>query len=162
MTNTKGEQCTDRKTIADIFATFYEELYTSTRSESYRPAQSETHNDDERITIPPFTMQELERELKNLKSGKAGDQKGIIAEMVKINSHELRLVLLDLYNAILTPTTTPPATWKQSMITVLYKSGDASLPQNYRPICTIPLLYKLFARLLYGRLAPTLEKKQPA
>ena len=149
-------------TIADIFATFYEELYTSTRSESDRPAQNETHNDDERITIPPFTMQELERELKNLKSGKASDQKGIIAEMVKINSHELRLVLLDLYNAILTPTTTPPATWKQSMITVLYKSGDASLPQNYRPICTIPLLYKLFARLLYGRLAPTLEKKQPA
>jgi len=46
------------------------------------------------------------------------------------------------------------------VITVIYKSGDAMLPQNYRPICIIPLLYKLFSRLLYNRLYPILDKAQ--
>jgi len=46
------------------------------------------------------------------------------------------------------------------MIKVLHKSGDASLPNNYRPIATIPILYKLYARLLYNRLEPTLDKEQ--
>jgi hypothetical protein len=36
------------------------------------------------------------------------------------------------------------------------------LPQNYRPICIIPLLYKLFSKLLYKRLYPILDKAQCA
>ena len=46
-------------------------------------------------------------------------------------------------------------------ITVIHKSGDPRQPQNYRPITVIPLLYKLFARLLYNRLEPTLDAQQP-
>ena len=42
------------------------------------------------------------------------------------------------------------------------KSGDSMLPQNYRPICIIPLLYKLFSKLLYKRLYPILDKAQCA
>ena len=52
--------------------------------------------------------------------------------------------------------------WRHSVITVLLKSGDAMLPQNYRPICIIPLLYKLFSKLLYNRLYPILDKAQCA
>ena len=36
--------------------------------------------------------------------------------------------------------------------------GDAG---NYRPICSLPVLYKLFATLLYARLAPSLHRVQP-
>ena len=32
---------------------------------------------------------------------------------------------------------------------------------NYRPICALPVLYKLFATALYARLAPSLDKVQP-
>ena len=32
---------------------------------------------------------------------------------------------------------------------------------NYRPICTLPVLYKLFAAVLYARFAPSLHKVQP-
>ena len=34
-------------------------------------------------------------------------------------------------------------------------------PGNYRPICSLPVLYKLFATVLYARLAPCLHKIQP-
>ena len=46
------------------------------------------------------------------------------------------------------------------MIKVLYKSGNPQLPQNYRPIATIPMLYKFFSRLIYNRLEPTLDQQQ--
>ena len=45
-------------------------------------------------------------------------------------------------------------------ISVIFKSGDSQLPSNYRPIAIIPLLYKLFARLLYNRLEPLLDNHQ--
>eukprot|EP00959_Pyramimonas_sp_CCMP1952_P367955 7707836-Pyramimonas_sp.AAC.1 len=42
------------------------------------------------------------------------------------------------------------------------QSGDLALPQNYCPVCTMPLLCKLFSRLLYNRLPPTLDSHQAA
>ena len=69
--------------------------------------------------------------------------------------------VVGVYNEIIKPESTPPQQWKKTQIRVIYKSGDARQPQNYRPISTIPLLYKLFARLLYNRLEPTLDSQQP-
>ena len=46
------------------------------------------------------------------------------------------------------------------MITVILKSGDKRLPSNYRPITVIPILYKLFARLLFKRLVGILDPEQ--
>ena len=46
-------------------------------------------------------------------------------------------------------------------IQVIHKKGDREDPGNYRPICGLPILYKLFATVLYARLAPSLHKVQP-
>ena len=43
---------------------------------------------------------------------------------------------------------------------MLHKSGDVRLPENYRHITVIPVLYKLFAKLLYARLQPVLDQHQ--
>ena len=65
-----------------------------------------------------------------------------------------------MYDAIIQPSTPLPDSWHHTMIKVLHESGNPQLPQNYRPIATIPILYKLFARLLYKRLEPTLDNQQ--
>ena len=44
---------------------------------------------------------------------------------------------------------------------VIYKKGDREDAGNYRPFCSLPVLYKLFATVLYARLAPSLHKIQP-
>ena len=41
------------------------------------------------------------------------------------------------------------------------KKGDREDAGNYRPNCSLPVLYKLFATVLYARLAPSLHKIQP-
>ena len=41
------------------------------------------------------------------------------------------------------------------------KKGDREDAGNYRPMCSLPVLYQLFATVLYARLAPSLHKVQP-
>ena len=38
--------------------------------------------------------------------------------------------------------------------------GDPASPSNYRPVCSISMLYKLFSQLLFKGLQPTLDDKQ--
>ena len=40
------------------------------------------------------------------------------------------------------------------------KKGDVEDVGNYRPICSLPALYKLFTTILYSRLYPRLDQKQ--
>ena len=45
-------------------------------------------------------------------------------------------------------------------IKVIYKKGDVEDVSNYRPICSLPAMYKLFSTILYGRLYPMLDQYQ--
>ena len=45
-------------------------------------------------------------------------------------------------------------------IKVLHKKGDVENVGNYRPICSLLALYKLFSTILYGRFYPALDQKQ--
>jgi len=156
MTNKEDKEVTDRQSIADVFADFYDDLYAT------RHGQTSAHSSDfgDPETIPPFTAGELEEAVRHLRNGRSKDGAGVIAEMIKAGGEALIAVLLDLFNQVIAQNGSPPQTWRQTTITVLYKSGNPQLPQNYRPIAMIPLLYKLFARLLYSRLLPILDKAQ--
>jgi endonuclease/exonuclease/phosphatase family metal-dependent hydrolase len=156
MVDEHGKIQTSRMSIANIFASFYEELY-SKKGPGVTNGSTENVNGGE---VPVFTENELMKALKTLKSGKCKDTAGIKAEMLKNIGYKTRKVLLDLFNSILQGTSETPKSWRKSVITVLYKSGDSAEAKNYRPICIIPVLYKLFSKLLYSRLYPILDLAQ--
>ena len=79
--------------------------------------------------------------------------------MLKVDSTRLRSVLLQLMNAVLDPAAPTPTEWHESVVKILFKGGDATQAKNYRPICVMPLLYKLLAVLLQKRLTPALGKE---
>ena len=110
--------------------------------------------------VEEFTFKELEKAIDQLKAGKAKDNSGLIAEMIECGGDQLTFVLLGMYNEILKHDGEPPTTWKKTLITVLYKAGNPEIPSNYRPIACIPLLYKLFSRMLYNRLETVLDPQQ--
>ena len=107
-------------------------------------------------------MTELDKAIKGLRLGKAPDTKGLRAEVPKEGTEEFKKALLHLYNTIVLCNAPPPASWKSTVVTVIPKNGDFTFPENYRSICTILLHYKLFSRLLYNRLQPTLDSRQTA
>ena len=45
-----------------------------------------------------------------------------------------------------------PAEWHIAKIACLYKKGDPSVPENYRPISLLSVGYKAFASVLFQRL----------
>ena len=151
-----GTVHSDKKGIVEVFATFYEDLYKSqdqcrAAATGYRSAQPD---------VEPFTMEELVSELRSLKSGKCPDSAGLVAEMLKDPSPALASAFLSLFNSVLCTGALPPERWRTSVTTVIFKAGDAQLAQNYRPISILSITYKLFSRLLLGRVKPFLEKVQ--
>ena len=42
----------------------------------------------------------------------------------------------------------------------MFKKGDQQQPENYRPICIIPTLYKLFSKVVCGRIREKLNAEQ--
>ena len=155
MVSKDGKTESDRTSIANIFADFYEQLYAA-RSETFASLPQDDGSED----IALFTRDELVRTMKSLNSNRCADSMGVKAEMLKCGGAKLVDTLLEVFNNVLTGKDEPPAAWKHSVISVIYKSGDPTFPQNYRPICIIPLLYKLFSKLVYRRLYPILDRAQ--
>ena len=109
--------------------------------------------------IAPFTLPELEAALKKMKAGKASDSEGVAAEMLKIDCVILWDRILDLLNDVLSSRDVPDD-WRRSRLVVLFKKGDPKMPSNYKPIAILPLLYKLFSRMLCSRLEERIMSQQ--
>ena len=105
---------------------------------------------------------EVAKQIKELKNGKAADEKGIIAEMLKHSGDGLPEVLADIFNDILKGGGGVPDDWKKTRLKVLFKKGDIRNPENYRPISILPIMLKLFSRVLLGRISHVLAKAQSA
>ena len=46
-----------------------------------------------------------------------------------------------------------PGEWKKAKVTPLYKSGAKSDPKNFRPISVLPVVSKVYERLIHNQLA---------
>ncbi|KAE9412714.1 hypothetical protein Angca_003797, partial [Angiostrongylus cantonensis] len=51
--------------------------------------------------------------------------------------------------------------WRTSRTVILPKKGDRKNLRNYRPICLLHVLYKLFTKIILSRLSRTLDEAQP-
>ena len=82
-------------------------------------------------------------------------------EMLQHVGQPLVVILAEIFTAIMTGEMGPPNRWKKAVIKVTHKSGDPKDAGNYRPICLLPILYKLFSKILCQRIGDTLDRGQP-
>jgi hypothetical protein len=146
-----------RQEIVDVFAEFYADLYASRKPVA--PADKYSGGGMPE-TVQPFTVEEASKELKKMAKKKASDTAGLVIEMIQTCSQGMLSAIVDTFNTILKPAPVPPASWKESVVKVLYKKGDPKKPDNYRPITLLKILYKLFSRMLGGRMKDTLDRAQ--
>ena len=168
--NDKGECVTSRKGIADVFGEFYKRLYEDNENDDSEHevndddnhSNTDVHNNDagETAGIPEITTEELQNAINKLKKGKSPDSKGIRAEDVKGCDEETREMVRQIFNEIIKRKEVTPEDRKKVTIKVIHKKGDVENVSNYRPICSLPALYKLSSTILYGRLYPVLDQKQ--
>ncbi|KAE9413198.1 hypothetical protein Angca_009328, partial [Angiostrongylus cantonensis] len=50
--------------------------------------------------------------------------------------------------------------WRTSGTAILPKKGDRRDLRNYRPICLLSVLYKLFTKIIFSRISRTLDEVQ--
>ena len=109
--------------------------------------------------IPEITTKELRAAINKLKKGKSPDSNGIRAEDVKACDDETREMVRQIFNDIIKRNEFTPEAWKKVKIKVIHKKGDVENVGNYRPICSLPALYKLFSTILYSRFFSTTRPK---
>ena len=161
MRRTDGTEVNEKEDIANVFADFYAELYASQQMEDDEVNAGSVEGSEEKDDLPEVTVTEVKNALKKMGRKKAGDAAGIVVEMMQHGGGQLAEVMADLFTAVLQEKALPPDYWKQAVIRVLHKSGDHRDPGNYRPICILPIMYKVFSKVLCERIGVVLDAAQP-
>ena len=163
--NKEGEAVKTRQGIANVFAKFYEDLYKGEENNTEKGENPGIEEDEEDEVQDNFikksTKDEIQVAIDRLKRGKAKDSSGIRAEQLKNCSDETKEKITTIFNQIPQQEDFTPKSWRKIRIQVIHKKSDREDAGNYRPICSLPVLYKLFATVLYARLAPGLHRIQP-
>jgi len=101
----------------------------------------------------PFTFEELQTVLYDLKLRKAPGPDHTANELFKLLDDESAQMLLEFYNKIWEVEEVPDE-WKEAIVVSIYKGKGADTdPANYRPISLLNSIYKVFAAMLQKRLA---------
>ena len=102
----------------------------------------------------PITLVELRQAIKALRTGKAAGPDDVPAEFWKVVVTEGSAAtewILKFCNPIWTKKEIP-AQWRVARVSMLYKKGDATVCDNYRPKSLLTIGYKVLAVLLLNRL----------
>ena len=104
-----------------------------------------------------FDMDDLNKALKHVKTGKACGLDGISPEMILHFGPKTREWLRALYNNC-AETKNLPKIWRKARVVALLKPGkDPKLPGSYRPISLLCTLLKVYERLILTTMNDTIE-----
>ena len=106
-------------------------------------------------------MAEVRDVLQTLGKGKACADDGLLTEMLAACDDNFLKPVAEIFTSIMEGSLPVPRSWLLGKIILLYKKGDATLPQNYRPITILPVLYKVFPKMLFRRIRILLESQLP-
>jgi len=104
----------------------------------------------------PFTVEEVVKCINGLPNGKSGGLDGYTYEIIKASVASMGHCLTCMYNKILKCGVFPEE-WGKGMLTMIHKKGSTEDPKNYRGISLLPVLCKVFTKLLNNRLVEYAE-----
>ena len=93
----------------------------------------------------------------NIKENKATGPDGIPGNLLKICAHELAEVFTLLFQASLDQGCLPPD-WKKANIVPVFKKGDKSAVENYRPISLTSVTSKILEHIVHSSIMDHFEK----
>jgi hypothetical protein len=91
MNNTDGDTVSDIEGMCEVFAKFYEDLYSDCGSPATEPSRLGSATDDPQHVTP----EELLVVMKSMKKNKTGAADGLVAEMLKTEHRGLLLAICD-------------------------------------------------------------------
>jgi exonuclease III len=152
----KSNTCS-RPQISDIATEFFKVLYSANREQYNTTNPNSGINKEE---VPHILESETTKAILSQKSYKSAGEDNISNELLKGLIEEINQPMTSLFNDIIT-TENIPEQWTKSTIILIHKKGDRNKIENYRPISIMSNVYKVFSKILLGRLSKRLDENQP-
>ena len=140
---------TNCKDKASIFNDFFASQCTPFVNES---ELTELHfRTNSRINTFEVNLNEIMDIIAGLNTKKAHGPDSISVNMVKLCGHHLSIPLKIIFDNILL-TGIFPDQWKEANVTPVHKKNDKQIISNYRPISLLPVLAKVYERIIFKNL----------
>lgn len=155
----------DAKGICELFASFFCTVYENSSNINVENMCDilGTNYFNNTLSSVHITKENILLKLKHLDANKGAGPDRIPPSFWKSCADELCLPLFIIFNKSLC-TGTFPEIWKKAFIIPVYKSGDKSQCENYRPISILSSVAKIFESLvyepLYNLVSPIISSKQ--
>ncbi|KAE9412928.1 hypothetical protein Angca_002878, partial [Angiostrongylus cantonensis] len=98
--------------------------------------------------------------IESMKRGSAPGPENITADFFRAGGHNLHLLLVNRITAYLQKEKIPDQ-WRTWHTVISPKKRDRKDLRNYRPICLLNVLYKLFTKIILSRISRTFDEVQP-
>ena len=150
----------NKQTIADGFNSFYinvgPTLAKNIPNVNKTPCSFIKRSFNHTMHVDPVTSEEICKTIINLKMGSPGYD-NINSKVFKTTARHCVIPITHLVNLSVT-TGIFPDELKIARVIPVFKSEDALLFSNYRPVSVLPVLSKIFERIMYDRLLKYLNK----
>jgi Reverse transcriptase (RNA-dependent DNA polymerase) len=107
--------------------------------------------------ILPTSVQEITKITNDLKTSGSSGSDDINSAIVKLSLTAIAAPLTNIINSSFS-TGVVPNQLKIAKVIPIYKSGDKTKINNYRPISVLPFFSKIFEKLMYNRVTDYLKK----
>ena len=156
-----GKLITDQKLVSKLFNNYFVNVADNLARKIPKPNtkfQDYLKNPNEHsIYLQETTPDEVEKLISKLDSKKAADIYGISPQIIKDGGLVMVQIITLLFNMSISQGKFPDAL-KNAKVIPIHK-GDSRLEMsNYRPISLLPMLSKIFEKLMYARLIDFLSK----
>ncbi|KAK6752321.1 hypothetical protein RB195_003627 [Necator americanus] len=152
--NPKGTAIASRRGMEKIIYDFYSDLF-----DSHVHLPPHYLREDGQV-IPEVLPSEIRHAIMSVRNRTAPVPDRIRPEHLKSLPPVLINTLARLFTRYLSECKVPKQ-WKTSKTVLLYKKGDPHDISNYRPICLLSVIYKLFTRVILNRIEKVLDEGQP-
>ena len=113
---------------------------------------------DDKFSFVEISVENMFNEIMNLDLSKASPKDSIPGKIVKDNINIFSIILKENFNEML-KTGEFPEKLKLADISPIFKKGDKTDKANYRPVSILPIISKLYEKLLYYQLYNFFEMK---
>ena len=156
-----GSIITDQKTVANRFNKFYTTIASKLVTKLGKPStkyQDYLKNPNEHtIFLKETDFGEVSTLIHKLDITKSGDIYGITPKLIKDAGPGMASNLTILFNKSIA-TGIFPQLLKTTKVILIYKSDSRMLASNYRPISLLPIIGKLFEKILFNRFSSFIAK----
>lgn len=155
--STDGSLSTDPCEKTELFQSVFSSAYT--HDNGYIPPLSTNTNNSTKLSSIIFTPTLVKRVIGRIKGKSKGGPDNIPPQFFKQCINQLASPLAFIFNKCMDTNYIPPV-WLQAYITPIFKKGDPTDPQNYRPIALTCTICKIMETVIKDQILDYLLSKK--